>query len=301
MSVTQPQPLMRFLRGLFAAVLCLGMLLPGSAAQAANLSAVLSDTATDGCRRAAQAEGYKVVQVISAKQGIGDRTNVVLELSKANERFEFTCAYSEALRKLPAVAAAPAIRQETAQRVAVRAAEAPASARVDANRNAGRPTARRDDEQRVAQRGQADLDTRSERRGIPALGWLLPLLLLIPLIALLLRRNTEEPVVATKSVATKPVANTVKTAPTTAPTTATTGSTSAPPVKVGSYLNLAVVRNQGELIPVYAAASTSATASSSLADGQSVSLSGRREGDWAELEKGGWIETRFISAEDGKV
>jgi hypothetical protein len=222
---------------------------------------------------------------------------VVLELSKSNERFEFTCAYSEALRKLPAVAAAPAIRQETAPRVAVRAAEAPASARVDANRNAGRPTARRDDEQRVAQRGQADLDTRSERRGIPALGWLLPLLLLIPLIALLLRRNTEEPVVATKSVATKPVANTVKTAP----TTATTGSTSAPPVKVGSYLNLAVVRNQGELIPVYAAASTSASASSSLADGQSVSLSGRREGAWAELEKGGWIETRFISAEDGKV
>jgi hypothetical protein len=288
---------MRCLRGIFAAVLCLGILLPGSAAYAANLSAVLSDTATEGCRRAAQAEGYKVERVISAKEGLGDRTNVVLELSKANERFEFSCAYSEALRKLPAVAAAPAIRQEAALRGAVRTAQAPAPARVDANRNAGRPTARRVDEQRVAQRGQADLDTRSERRGIPALGWLLPLLLLIPLVALLLRRNTEEPVVATMPVVTKPVANTVKTSP----ATATTSSTSAAPVKVGSYLNLAVLRNQGELIPVYAAASTTSTASSSLADGQSVSLSGRREGAWAELEKGGWIETRFISAEDGKV
>jgi hypothetical protein len=297
MSVIHSHASMRCLRGIFAAVLCLGILLPGSAAYAANLSAVLSDTATEGCRRAAQAEGYKVERVISAKEGLGDRTNVVLELSKANERFEFSCAYSEALRKLPAVAAAPAIRQEAALRGAVRTAQAPAPARVDANRNAGRPTARRVDEQRVAQRGQADLDTRSERRGIPALGWLLPLLLLIPLVALLLRRNTEEPVVATMPVVTKPVANTVKTSP----ATATTSSTSAAPVKVGSYLNLAVLRNQGELIPVYAAASTTSTASSSLADGQSVSLSGRREGAWAELEKGGWIETRFISAEDGKV
>jgi hypothetical protein len=297
MSVIHPQASMRFWRGLFAAVLCLGLLLPASAAQAANLSAVLSNTATDGCRRAAQAEGYKVEKVISAKDGLGDRTNVVLELSKANERFELTCAYSEALRKLPAVAAAPAIRQETAPRGAVRAAEAPAPARVEANRNGGRPTVRADDGQRVAARAQANRDTHSERRGIPALAWLLPLLLLIPLVALLLRRKTEEPVVVTKPVVTKPEATTVKTAT----TTATTSSTSATPVKLGSYLNLAVVRNQGEVIPVYAAASATSTASSSLADGQSVSLSGRREGAWAELEKGGWIETRFISAEAGKV
>jgi hypothetical protein len=62
-----------------------------------------------------------------------------------------------------------------------------------------------------------------------------------------------------------------------------------------------VIRNGGEVIPVYAAPTETSTASGSLADGQNVTLSGRRKDGWAELERSGWIETRHISAEVAKM
>ena len=251
----------RLLRALLGASLCLGLLMPAGVAHAAALSATLSDTATDACRRAAEAAGYRVEQVISAKQGLGDRSSVLLQLSKGTERFEFSCGYSEALRKLPALAAAPAVapaapvnRRDTRD---LAVAQRPDSRRVQDDRLPSQPTARQEHEQRAAAREQARIDRRSERHGIPMLAWLLPLLLL-PLFAMLIRRPEEE--LTTSQAAapngTRPI---------------------QPAVTTISNRDVVVIRNHGEVIPVYAAPTESATASGSLADGQSVTLSGRRE------------------------
>ena len=193
----QIQPPSRLLRAVIGATLCLGLLLPAAAVQAASLSATLTDTATDGCRRAAEAAGYSVDQVVSAKQGLGDRSNVVLQLSKGQERFEFSCGYNEALRKLPALstapATAPALRRDAPTAAVTARSEASRldASRVEASRIAPQPTARQEHEQRTAAREQARLDRRSERQGIPLLAWFLPLLLL-PLFALLMRRPEDE-------------------------------------------------------------------------------------------------------------
>lgn len=135
--------------------------------------------------------------------------------------------------------------------------------------------------QRAAAREQARPDRRGERQGIPLLAWFLPLLLL-PLFALLLRRPEDE-VSATRAAA---------------PSTTRTIHT---PVTMISNRDVVVIRNGGAVIPVYAAPTETSTSSGSLADGQSVTLSGRREDGWAELERGGWIEARHISAEVSKV
>lgn len=275
------QPPSRVLHALLGTTLCLGLILPAAAVHAAGLSTTLTDTATGACRRAAEAAGYSVDQVISAKQSFGDRSTVVLQLSKGEERFEFSCGYSEALRKLPAIAAAPAIRRDAP----VAATPSREASGAGASRIASQPTAREEHELRAAAREQARSDRRAERPaerpGIPLMAWLLPLLLL-PLFAMLMRRPEDQ-----ESAPVAPASSGVRTIDA--------------PVTVISNRDLVVIRNGGAVIPVYAAPTDSATASGSLADGQSVTLSGRREAGWAELERGGWIETRHISAEVAKV
>ena len=189
----------------------------------------------------------------------------------SSDLFAFTCAYSEAMRRLPAISAAPAISPPAAapnQSAAAPAAQA-------------RPSARVEHEQMAAARQEARLAQRRERHGIPLFAWLLPLLLL-PLVALLMRRPEE---------ALTPAPDSDRTVE---------ASISAP-LAMRSERQLVVLRNGGTVIPVYAAPNDIATANGSLADGQSVTLSGRRHDAWAELERGGWIEARHISAELARV
>ena len=279
-----------WLRAVVALVFCLGLVLPAATAQAATLSPDLADAAKDACIRSAKAQGYNVDDVVSAKQAIGDRSNVVLRLSKGNDRYEFTCGYTEAIKKTmtatPAVAPAAAPVREAIQQ--------PINPRADRERVV--VNNRRDERvaDRVERRAERNVDRnvdRTERRGVPAILWLLPLLLL-PLFAFLLRQRTEETDASAVKVASyaqpQPQAQ-----PRQAVTVSTVNTSSKPAASMAT--SEVVIHNNGESIMIYAGPSISNGVTGALPDGQKVSLTGRREQDWVELASGGWIEAKYLA------
>jgi hypothetical protein len=273
-----------WLRAVVAIVFCLGLVVPAATAQAATLSPDLADAAKDACIRSAKAQGYNVDDVVSAKQALGDRSNVVLRLSKGNDRYEFTCGYTEAIKKTmtatPAVAPAVAPARETVQQ--------PINPRADRERVV--VNNRRDERiaDRVERRAERNVE-RTERRGVPGILWLLPLLLL-PLFAFLLRQRTEETDASAVKVASyaQPQAQ-----PRQAVTVSTVNTSSRPAASMAT--TEVAIHNNGESIMIYAGPSIANGVTGALPDGQKVALTGRREHDWVELASGGWIEAKYLA------
>jgi hypothetical protein len=262
----------------FAAVILSAVLLvQASTAAAATLSEDMVQASKDACVNLAKRRGFTVDQVISAQPAGGDSASVVLKLMKAGEPYEFKCGFSQDIGHFVAPAPAPAAAAN-AQRSAVAQAPAAVAQRPSAQVTAPQPQAQprqeiRRDRAVVVDRnrqGQADANVTTDRsKGGFNAAWLLPLLLL-PLVAILLRKREEEPVATTKVAA---------------------------PTVVKTTTIEALLRNQDTAIEVRSGAGTSHAVTRTLPAGSRVRLSGRYENDWAELAESGWILIDSLSAD----
>jgi hypothetical protein len=128
------------------------------------------------------------------------------------------------------------------------------------------------------------VDTTERRRGFNPL-WLLPLLLLLPLLFYFLRPRQEADVSAVKagSYATP-----------SKPTVAVSTTTTPPAATAAGQVIEAVLRTQDTAIEVRSGAGVTNGLSRTLASGSTVKLSGRYLNDWAELADGGWIDIKAL-------
>lgn len=65
---------------------------------------------------------------------------------------------------------------------------------------------------------------------------------------------------------------------------------------VGTARTEAMVKTNGEALDVYSGPGTTYRVTSTLRNGERITLTGRRENNWVELENGGWIPAQYIES-----